>query len=263
MMTIDQNKVKKIADILHEASLTRKAIMPVSTSHAPLTINEAYTIQMLNVERGVSEGRNISGKKIGLSNKAIQELLGVDQPDFGHLFADMEVKNGKIEMDTMMQPRAEAEIAFVLSKNLDMNGEITVKDVLESTAYVLPSLEIVDSRIADWKINILDTVSDNASCGKYVLGSKKTGINDFDRFTETMELFVNGESRGSGIGSAVLGDSAYCVAWLANKMREFGTLLKAGDVILPGALSAMVPVVKGDTVKAVFGTLGSVEVKFV
>ena len=263
MLKIDNHKIQLIADILHEASSTLTSIKPLSETFQPLLIEESYAVQMYNVTREIKSGRVISGKKVGLTNKAMQEMLGVDQPDYGHLFSDMNVTNGIIELNTMLQPRVEAEIAFVLSRDLDMDRVITVEDVLDATEYVLPSLEIVDSRIKDWKIGITDTVADNASCGLYVLGTKKTLIHDFDRFSERMDLFINDELKGFGDGRAVLGDSAYCVAWLGGKLKGLGYLLKKGDVVLPGALSKMVPISRGDVVRAEFSTIGSVEVKFI
>ncbi len=263
MSTIDSKRIKAIADILYSASSNLTSIDPLSVTFHPLTLSEAYAVQMYNVERGLQQGRVISGKKVGLTNLAMQELLGVDQPDYGHLFSDMLVTNGIIELKNMLQPRAEAEIAFVLSKSLDMDRPLTVEDVLDATEYVLPSLEIVDSRVKDWKIGITDTVADNASCGLYVLGTTKTRIEGFDRLNEEMNLFINDHLIGSGNGRAVLGDSAYCVAWLGNKLKELGSGLKKGDIILPGALSKMVPVVQGDVVRAEFSTIGEVEVKFI
>jgi 2-keto-4-pentenoate hydratase len=189
-------------------------------------------------------------------------LLGVDQPDYGHLFADTQA-SGEIAIDTLLQPRAEGEIAFVLGRDLVVDGEISVGDVLAATEYVCPSLEIVDSRVRDWRIGIVDTVADNASCGAYVLGNERTPVRDFDRLAERMNLYVNGELRGTGTGTAVLGNSAYCVAWLAEKMRGLGTLLRVGDVILPGALCKMVPVAQGDRVTAEFSTIGTASVVFV
>ncbi|MBN2860651.1 MAG: fumarylacetoacetate hydrolase family protein [Sphaerochaetaceae bacterium] len=255
---MDTQRIQNIADTLQHAADSRISIPPLSATYAPFTLEEAYAVQLYNVERGKQNGRIVSGKKVGLTNKAMQELLGVDQPDYGHLFSDMEITDGVLKIDLMLQPRVEAEIAFVLKKDLDSDGTISIEDVLDATDYVVPSLEIVDSRVKDWKIGISDTVADNASCGRYILGSKKTPINGFDRLSERMDLYVNDELVGSGDGRAVLGDSAYCVAWLAQKMGQLGSGLKKGDVVLPGALSKMVAVSEGDTVTARFSTIGEV-----
>ena len=255
---MDTHRIQEIADILQQAADTLVSIPPLSTSYDPFTLEEAYAVQLYNVERGTKNGRVVSGKKVGLTNKAMQDLLRVDQPDYGHLFSDMEITDGVLEICTMLQPRVEAEIAFVLKKDLASEGPVSIDDVLEATDYVVPSLEIVDSRVKDWKIGISDTVADNASCGRYILGSKRTPIDGFDRLAETMDLYVNDELVGSGNGTAVLGDSAYCVAWLAQKMGQLGSGLKKGDVVLPGALSRMVAVSKGDTVTARFSTIGEV-----
>lgn len=255
---MDTQRIQDIADTLQQATDRQVSIPPLSVTYAPFTLEEAYAVQLYNVDRGTKNGRIISGKKVGLTNKAMQELLGVDQPDYGHLFSDMEITDGVLSIDSMLQPRVEAEIAFVLKKDLASDGPISIEDVLDATDYVVPSLEIVDSRVKDWKIGISDTVADNASCGRYILGSQKTSIDGFDRLSEVMDLYVNDELVGSGDGRAVLGDSAYCVAWLAQKMGQLGSGLKKRDVVLPGALSKMVAVTKGDIVNARFSTIGEV-----
>lgn len=262
-MAIDRGRVLEIADALYRSETTRESMPPVIATWPGLEVPDAYAIQLRNVERALGAGRKISGKKIGLTSKAMQDLLGVPTPDFGHLFSDMEVLDGRAPMSRMLQPRAEGEIAFILARDLDMKGEITAADVLAHTRWVAPAIEIVDSRIANWKIGYVDTVSDNASSGMYVLGKERVAPDRIDLVAETMELFVNGERRNGGRGSAVLGDPAYCVAWLAAAMREYGTMLKKGEVILSGAISAMVPVKSGDRVRAAFGSLGSVDVEFV
>lgn len=262
-MAINKAAASEIADALYASETTRTAIPPISTKWQGLGVSDAYAIQLHNVRRALDAGRVISGKKIGLTSKAMQDLLGVPTPDFGHLFSDMEVKDARAPMSRLIQPRAEGEIAFILSRDLDVEGEISVADVMAATAFVAPAIEIVDSRIADWKIGYVDTVSDNASSGMYILGATRLDPNSFDLVAEVMRLFVNGEMRNTGTGAAVLGNPALCVAWLANTMRQYGTMLKKGEVILSGALTAMVPVQAGDRVRADFGVLGPVEVEFV
>lgn len=262
-MATNEARVAEIADALFDAETKKLSLPPLAATWQGLGVPDAYAIQMYNVRRALGSGRIISGKKIGLTSKAMQDLLGVPTPDFGHLFADMEVVDGKAPMIRMIQPRAEGEIAFVLSRDLDMAGEITVADVMACTEYVSPAIEIVDSRIANWKIGYVDTVSDNASSGMYVVGKTRLDPKSFDLIAETMDLYLNGEIKNSGRGSAVLGNPAACVAWLANTMRQYGTLLHKGEVIFSGALSAMVAVKAGDRVRADFGRLGTVEVEFV
>ncbi|MDR1852057.1 MAG: fumarylacetoacetate hydrolase family protein [Propionibacteriaceae bacterium] len=251
--------LNQLAAKLAEAERTRVPIGQL-TAEAELTIADAYRIQLINIEKKLEAGAKVSGKKIGLTSLAMQELLGVGQPDFGHLLDTMEVADS-MPTDDLVQPRAEGEIAFVLASDLPPTG-VGVEDVLDATAYVAPAIEIVDSRVADWKIAIQDTVADNASSGRYVLGAKRFDPRAVDLKSVSMQLVKNGELINTGKGSAVLGDPAVAVAWLANAMGEFGVQLLAGEVILSGALSAMTPVVAGDQVTAIFDTLGSASVRF-
>lgn len=192
----------------------------------------------------------------------MQSLLGVDQPDYGHLLASMEIPNGgAVSLRTLFQPKIEGEIAFVLKEDL-AGPNVTIEQVMRATDYVVPAIEIIDSRIKDWKINLIDTVADNASCGLYVLGSNKVTINEIDLKSVTMQLLKNNEIVNEGKGTDVLGDPALCVAWLANKLYEYGVSLKAGEVILSGALSTAVVAEPGDTFVAKFSTLGEATVQF-
>ena len=236
---------------------------PLSILNPMMTIDEAYAIQIQRVEAATSKGEVISGKKIGLTSLAMQNLLGVDQPDYGHLFHSMEVPNeGIVSLSKLFQPKIEGEIAFVLKKDL-VGPNVTVEDVLDATDYVIAAIEIVDSRIKDWKISLVDTVADNASCGLYVLGSKKVNVNDIDLKAIHMELIKNDELINEGKGTDVLGNPAFCVAWLANKLHEYNVTLKSGEVILSGALSAAVVAEPGDKFTASFNTLGEVKVQFI
>lgn len=261
-MAISQSEIEAAADDLQRALVSAQPTTRLLNRLPGLDVDSAYEIQLWNVRRALASGKKISGKKIGLTSKAMQEMFNVDTPDYGHLFSDMEVTGGRIERAKMIQPKVEAEIAFVLSHDLDMPGEIGVQDVLDSTEYVIAALEIVDTRMGDWKIALVDTVSDNASSGMYVLGSVRKKISEINLKNETMDLYKNGQKMNSGVGTDVLGDPAFCVAWLANKMRNYGTLLKKGEVILSGALSAAIAAEKGDTFKAVYSNLGQVEVAF-
>ncbi len=251
-----------IADSLQAAADACAPTERLTDKYPGFAVDDAYAVQMRNVVRALEAGLRISGKKIGLTSKAMQDMFGVDQPDFGHLFSWMEAPDGKIRRASLIQPKVEAEIAFVLRRDLDMAREITGADVLEATDYVVAALEIVDSRIGNWKIGLPDTVADNASSGMYVLGTVKKKIAEIDLVGESMALSLNGERKNGGTGADVLGNPAVCVAWLANAMRKYGTLLKAGEVILSGALSAALPAAAGDRFRADYSTLGSVEAVF-
>jgi 2-keto-4-pentenoate hydratase len=261
-MAISERTKKELAEALCRAETERKPIAPLTEAHPDLTLEEAYAIQLENVERKLREGHRVVGKKIGLTSKAMQQMLGVDQPDYGHLLDTMAVESGgEVPMDRLLQPKAEAEIAFVLKSDLQGPG-LTVADVLSAVDYLVPAIEIIDSRIRDWKIKLADTIADNASSGMFVLGDSRVAVDHVDLRLMGMVLEKNGEVVLTGAGSAVLGNPAIAVAWLANKLSEFGLSLKAGEVILSGALSAAVAVAKGDAVTAHFAHLGSVGVRF-
>lgn len=258
-----EKDIKKYAEMLYEAEASRKAIAPLTDLNPDLDIDDAYAIQLTNVNRVVEEGHIISGKKIGLTSEGIQKQLGVNEPDYGHLFEAMDCKNGECEIDQLMQPKIEGEIAFILKEDLT-GGKVTVEDVRKATDYVVAAFEIVDSRVADWKIKLVDTVSDNASSGRYVLGDKKVKLEDVDLPTVPMVLTKNGEVVGEGTGAAVLGDPAVAVAWLANRLWGYGVVLKKGEVILSGAFSAAPAAQKGDEFVADFGpVMGKVSAKFI
>ena len=255
--------IKKYAAMLYEAERTREPIGPLTEMDPTLDIDDAYAIQLANVNRVVEEGHVISGKKIGLTSPGIQKQLGVDEPDYGHLFEAMDCKNGECEIDKLMQAKIEGEIAFILKEDLT-GGNVTVEDVYNATDYVVAAFEIVDSRVADWKIKLVDTVSDNASSGRYVLSDKKVKLDEVDLPSVPMTLYKNGEVVGEGTGAAVLGNPALAVAWLANRLYGYGVVLKKGEVILSGAFSAAPEAKKGDEFVADFGpVMGKVKAKFI
>ncbi|WCK52317.1 fumarylacetoacetate hydrolase family protein [Aneurinibacillus sp. Ricciae_BoGa-3] len=259
---MDMDKTVRFAQHLAEAERAGRGVSPLTELDANLTIEEAYQVQLHTIQNKVESGQKIVGKKIGLTSRAMQTLLGVDQPDYGHLLDDMVVENGEeIAFSRVLQPRVEAEIAFVLKKNL-VGPKVTTSDVLLATDYVLPALEIVDSRVANWKIKLQDTVADNASSGLYVLGGKPLRVNQLDMSLTGVVFYKNGEIMNTGVGAAALGHPATCVAWLANKLSEFGIHLQAGEVILSGALSAAVNAEPGDHFHARFAHLGEVSVRF-
>jgi 2-keto-4-pentenoate hydratase len=255
-------KIKNFAEQLAVAESTRIGIDPVTTVDSELTVQEAYYIQLENIHRKIEQGQKIVGKKIGLTSLAMQTMLGVDEPDYGHLLDSMVVENGGIiSIEQVLQPKVEAEIAFILKKEL-RGPNLTALDVLQATEYVVPALEIVDSRIKDWKIKLPDTIADNASSGFYVLGGKPAKMEDINLELIGMVFTKNGELVNTGVGAAALGNPATCVAWLGNKLAEFDIPLRAGEVILSGALSAAVEAKKGDTFTARFAHIGQVSVRF-
>ena len=252
----------EIAAQLDRAERDRVAIDPPAAS-SEMTLADAYRIQMINVDRRVASGRRIVGRKIGLTSVAMQKMLGVSEPDFGHLFDEMLLANdAECRAETLMLPRVEPEIAFVLARELRGPG-VTRQDVLLAADYVTPALEIIDTRIRDWKITLADTIADNASSARVVLGDRRTKPSTLDLAAVAMTLQKNGAVVENGVGSAVLGHPAEPVAWLANKLAEFGQTLAAGSVIIPGALCRAVDVGTGDSVIANFEGLGSVTVRFV
>ena len=256
------SKIEKFATQLAEAETTQVGIDPLTVVDPEITVDEAYYIQLENIKKKLSEGQKIVGKKIGLTSVAVQKMLGVDEPDYGHLLDSMVVENGgTIDTKTMLLPKIEGEIAFVLKKDLK-GPNVTAVDVIQATDYVLPALEIVDSRVQDWKIKLQDTVADNASSGLYVLGGKPTKLEDIDLELLGMVLSQNGEMVNTGVGAAALGNPATCVAWLANRLADYDISLKAGEVILSGALSGMVVAKSGDSFTARFAHLGQVSVNF-
>ncbi|MFS0823883.1 2-keto-4-pentenoate hydratase [Bacillus sp. 1P02SD] len=256
------NKIEQFALKLAEAESTRVGIEAPTSVDSELTVKDAYYIQLENIKKRVVEGQKIVGKKIGLTSLAMQNLLGVDEPDYGHLLDSMVVENGgKISIEKVLQPKVEGEIAFILKKDL-RGPNVTALDVLQATEYIVPALEIVDSRVKDWKIKLADTVADNASSGFYVLGGKPTKVEDIDLELIGMTLSKNGKLANTGVGAAALGNPANCVAWLANKLSEFDIPLRAGEVILSGALSAAIEAREGDSFTARFAHIGQVSVRF-
>lgn len=249
----------ELGDRLFTALRDRAAIAPLTDSHPDLTIADAYRIQLRMVERRLeASGERVVGKKIGVTSQAVMDMLDVRQPDFGHLLASMNLPEGEpLPMDRLIAPRAEGELAFLLARDLEGPG-ITAADVIAATEYVLPCFEIVDSRIKDWKIRIQDTVADNASSGMFVVGAAIADPRAIDLGTVGMTLVRNGEIVGTGAGAAALGHPADAVAWLANTMSEFGIPLRAGEIILSGALSALVPLAAGDVLTMTIGGIGSV-----
>ncbi len=254
--------IKAQAALLRDAHASRKTMPPIRLALPGATIDDAMAIQEVNAAFWESQGRTIVGAKIGLTAQSVQAQLGVDQPDFGHLFADMAVPDGHaIAAGRLIAPMVEGEIAFVLSRTPDPK-RLTTAELINCVDYVLPSLEIIDSRINDWDIGIVDTVADNASAALFVLGTKPVSLMDIDLRGCGMTVERNGDPVSFGTGAACLGNPLHSLAWLAAKMAEVGRPLGKGDIILSGALGPIVPVSPGDFVEARFDRLGSVRVRF-
>ena len=237
---------------------TSEAIAPLRDGLEPTDIAGAYTVQHLNTDHWVGQGRKIVGRKIGLTAKAVQAQLGVHQPDFGVLFDDMEVANGgMLAPASTLEPKAEAEVALILGKDLTMEDP-TPEDVAAATDCAMAALEIVDSRIADWKIQFADTVADNGSSAFFVLGETRKPLSGLDLYSCGMVMEINDEIVSVGAGAACLGHPLNAAAWLAKTLVSVGQHLRAGDIVLTGALGPMVTLTPGDRVVARVGGLGDV-----
>lgn len=247
---------------LVNAEETRQSLLALTDADASLTVEDAYQIQLETVNIKLAQGKKVIGKKVGLTSTAMQKMLNVNEPDYGHLLNDMVVENGAaVRVDSLISPKIEAEIGFILEEDLT-GPNLTYLDVLMATRCVVPTLEIIDSRVADWKIKLVDTVADNGSSAKVVIGEKMSKLNGIDLRTNSMVLFKNNEQMATGAGAAALGHPAHAIAWLGNKLHEFGMALKKDELILPGALSGAISVSAGDRIEAKFGTMGSVSVHF-
>jgi 2-oxopent-4-enoate hydratase len=253
---------QELADDLWEADRTAKPVAPLTDRHSDLTIEDAYAIQTINIDRRIAAGQRVIGRKVGLTSKPMQTMLGVDEPDFGVLTDEMIVEDGDlIPLSRLVQPRVEAELAFVMARDLAGPG-VSTATALDAIAGALPAVEIVDSRVADWKIKLIDTVADNASSGLLVVGGRMRPVAELDLRLLGVAISRNGELLDTGAGAAALGNPARCVAWLANKLGSLGAGLKAGDIVLPGAVHKMAPVQPGDVFRAEFAHLGAVTVRF-
>jgi 2-keto-4-pentenoate hydratase len=244
------------------ARLAGRPCAPVRALLPDGDIGAAYAVQSAWVTVQLAAGDSVAGRKIGLTNPAVQAQLGVDQPDFGTLLASMDCPPGEV-VDTgrLLQPRIEAEIAFVLARDLDL-PDPTPQDVLAATGAVAAALEIVDSRVAGWDISIVDTVADNASSGLFVLGPERRPPGGLDLAACPMRMWRGEEEVSEGTGAACLGHPAIAVAWLAGTARSYGQPLRAGEIVLSGALGPMVPVAPGDRFTADIGGLGQVTAVF-
>lgn len=249
------NSAHAIADLLWQAQSGGVPCAPVRElfegRDAAAQEALAYDVQQVNIRRQLSSGRRIVGRKIGLTSPTVQKQLGVDRPDYGTLLDNMAVVDGEpIETTALLQPKVEAEIALVLEKDLFLHERHTVADLLSATAYALAAIEVVDSRIADWNIRFLDTVADNASSGMFVLGTQPVPLSRLNLAGLPMHMTSGGETVSQGVGAACLGNPLNAARWLADALVQLGTPLRAGDVILTGALGPMVAAQAGHTYTA-------------
>ena len=254
--------IAQAADLLMQAHTTGTPCAPVRDLLAGAGPDAPYAVQALNTARWIAQGRRVVGRKIGLTSASVQKQLGVDQPDYGMLFADMAYGDGEeIPLSRLIQPKVEAEIALVLERDLTEEG-LTPADLLLAVAYAVPAIEVVDSRVANWDIRFADTVADNASSGLYVLGHTPVKLEAVDLRLAGMVMERSGEPVSFGVGAACLGHPLNAALWLARTMARHGRPLKAGDTVLTGALGPMVPVQTGDVFEARIEGLGSVRAAF-
>ena len=253
---------EELAAELARAEQDRVALDPLTSRHPAIDVVDAYEIQLINIRRRVAQGARVVGHKVGLSSEAMQTMMGVDEPDYGHLLADMEVfEDRPVPAGTYLYPRVEVEVGFLLADDLPGEG-CTEDDVLAATAAFAPAIELIDTRIKDWKIGLCDTIADNASSAGFVLGPQRISPKDVDICGIDAVLTRNGEVVAEGRSDAVLGNPVTAVAWLARKVDSFGVRLKAGDIVLPGSCTRAVDARPGDDFLAEFTGLGSVRLSF-
>lgn len=254
--------IDDLAVSLRKAGETGKACAPIRTKLGEGGVDAAYAVQETNTKYWLNAGRRLVGRKIGLTSKVVQTQLGVDQPDFGMLFADMAYSDGEeIPVGALIAPKIEGEVSFVMGDDLEMEHP-TIADVTNAIAYAAASIEIVDSRVRDWDISILDTVADNASAGAFILGNEPHALEDFDSRLCGMVVEHRGEPVSVGAGAACLGNPLNAMVWLAREMVFRGRPLGAGDIVMSGALGPMVPVTPGEVYEVRINGLGSVRAVF-
>jgi 2-keto-4-pentenoate hydratase len=252
----------RAAEVLRQAERTRRPVPPLVETFPGIDVVDAYEIQLRNIGRRRDAGATVHGHKVGLSSKAMQQMMGVDEPDYGHLLDDMVLSEGTpVDVSRYIVPRVEVEVGFVLGDDLPGEG-CTVDDVLRCTEFVVPSIELIDSRIADWRIGLADTIADNASSAGVVVGTGRRKPDELDLAAVDAVLTINGEQVAAGRSDAVLGNPAIAVAWLAQKVAGFGVRLQAGHLVLPGSCTRAYDVRAGDAVTATFDGLGTVDVTF-
>lgn len=256
--------IQQLADELWAARAEARAVPRLTDRLPSLTVQDAYAVQLLNVSRRTAGGARIVGKKIGLTSLAMQQMLGVGEPDYGILLDDMLYgEDQAVDTSRLIAPRIEGELAFVLREDIADAPNATVASVLAATAFIVPAFEIIDSAILNWKMKIQDTVADNASSAAFVLGRSHVPVADIPDLAGVRMVFrKNGTDIDAGVSSAVMDHPAIAVAWLANRLHEYGIRLKAGEVILSGSLTKAYDVAAGDVFTADFGGVGSVQARF-
>lgn len=260
---LDEDKTRLYGDELFEAMARRQVVAPLTERESGITVADGYAISRRYLQRRLADnGERVVGKKIGVTSDAVQSMLGVYEPDFGFLTDAMLMPEGQVPIGHLIQPKAEAEMAFRLSGDLSGPG-VTADDVLAATEAVMPCFEIVDSRIDGWRIKIQDTVADNASCGVFVIGSPAVSPAGLDLAALKVTVTKNGKFLSEGLGSAVQGSPLQAVAWLANTFGELGQKLEAGEIVLSGSLVPLEPVAPGDTMSMDIPGLGSTYVEFI
>lgn len=261
-MAISPQTIRQLAERLRKAEATGIAIEPLR-DHLPAgDLAAAYAVQKVNTQYWLRKGRRLIGRKIGLTSKSVQKQLGVGQPDYGMLYADMVMCDGEeVALSRVMQPKVEAEVALVLDKDLKKK-DISISELISAVAYAVPAIEIVGSRIANWNIKIQDTIADNASSGLFVLGNEPKKLEGLDLRLAGMVMERRGDQVSLGAGVACLGNPLNAALWLARTMVQVGAPLKAGDVIMSGALGPMASVAAGDVIEVRISGLGSVRTAF-
>jgi 2-oxopent-4-enoate hydratase len=260
---MDAAAIEVLARELYNAEISRAPVAALTDRYPGITSEQAYRIQIAGMNMRLADGHVPVGKKIGLTSKAMQSMFGVYEPDYGYITDRMISLEGEpLSLETLIYPKIEPEIAFILRSDLKGPG-VTVNAVLQATAGVMPALEIIDSRLQDWKIKIQDSIADGASIGRVVLSGPLTPVDHFDMRYMGLVLEKNGEIISTAAGASVLGHPANAVAWLANKLAQYDQQLKAGDIIMSGSLTSACPVSAGDNVRATFDRIGAVGVRFV
>lgn len=253
---------KQIAQSLLEAELLRIQISPITDMFPDLTVENAYKVQLINIAKKIESGQKVIGMKIGLTSRAMQRMLGVNVPDYGHLMDDMLLLEGEIcDRASLLQPKVEGELAFILNKSIRGPG-ITIADVYNSVSYVVPAIEVVDSRIVNWRIKLQDTVADNGSSARFILGGQMTSIKKIDMRHIGMVFEKNGVVVSTGAGAAVMGNPAAAVTWLINALAKYDIGLNEGDIILSGAVTAAETAESKDIFAVSFHGIGGVTLRF-
>ena len=261
-MAVDQQVRELIAAQLWKAEKSATAIDRPTDAHPDLDVVDAYEIQLINIRKRLDAGARVAGHKVGLASEAMQKMMGVDEPDYGHLLDEMQYfEETPIDAKKLCFPRVEVEVGFILGEDLPGEG-CTNSDVIAAVEWVVPSIELIDSRIKDWKITLCDTIADNASSCGWILGQQRVPISEIDTGDIDAVLHRNGEIVAKGNSSAVLGHPLNAVSWLARKVDSFGVRLRKGDVILPGTATRAIDISSGDHFVAEFTGLGSVTLDF-